>query len=433
MSEIMLYMPEDRPPIWKNLVYSLQTLLACFSATILVPILVGLPTNVALFSAGLATLIMILITKNKVYTFLGSSFAFIGAFIMVKETYGINYAFGGTISSGIFYCIIALIIAFAGDKWIHKALSPIVIGPTIICIGMSLAPTAISMASTGIDGQYSLTSLSIAGITIVITLIASIPLKKYFGSISVLAGLCITYFIVLVLGKIIPAYNIISFQSFKETPFFYIPHFYIPKFNSTSVLIFIIVSLSTVCEHIGDMTTISNALKRDILINPGLKRTLLGDGIGNIIAGFTGSVANTSYGEATATMIMTRVASTWVTGGAAILAILLSFFGKFGGLLGTLPTPILGGTVIILYGLISSAGLRLLIEKQIDFKETRNVMIGSIIMSIGLGGGILSITLHNTEIKLTSIAFASLIGIILNIILPEKKEHILKSSSLFNR
>jgi uracil permease len=393
--------------------------MAVLSATVLVPILVGIPTNNALFSAGLATLFFIWVTKKKVFTFLGSSFAFIGTFILVKEALGIEYAYGGAIASGVFYCLVALIVKFAGSNWFERVFPPVVIGSVIICIGLSLAPTAISSMGLLTGTGYSLQSAAIAGLAIVFVMLASVVFRKQLGSIAVLIGLFVTYAVVALLGTFIPFFNVVDMTAMKEAEWLYMPVLVAPKFAFTSIIAFVIVSLSTICEHTGDMITVGSVLRRDVLKDPGLHRTLIGDGVGNIIAGLTGSVVNTSYGEATATMIVTRVASIWVAGGAAVLAILLSLFGKFGGFLATIPGPIIGGVSCILYGLIAAAGLRVLVEKQVDFKNTRNLIISAVILSFGLGGAVLTFTAGGEIIRLSSIALAALVGIVLNLVLPQ--------------
>lgn len=428
--------PSDRPPFARWLPLSFQHVFAMFGATVLVPLLTGLSTSTALFTAGTGTLIYILITGAKVPAFLGSSFAFIPALVGIGQTYGINYAMGGAICAGLFYCIVALIVKITGKEWIDKALPPVVIGSVIIVIGMNLAPTAIKEAmyinASGAASDYSLVYLSIAAVTLIIAVVATIFLKGFFNTISILIGLVGGYLFTLIMGQFFPSYHLIDFTVVKEARWFGLPFLHLdsaghyfwlaPKFNLVAILTFVIVSLATICEHLGDTLVTSKVVGRDFYKDPGLHRTLTGDGIATLWAAVWGGPPNTTYGENIGVMAITKVYSVWVIGGAAVIAILLSFCQKFGAIIQTLPGPVLGGVATLLYGLIASSGLRTIVESGVDYKDKRNLTISSVVMVIGIGGGVLQFSVGNSfQFSLGGVALATVVGILLNLIIPNKE------------
>lgn len=395
-------------------------------ATILVPILVGLDPSTALFTAGTGTLIYILLTKAMVPAFIGSSFAFITPLITISSQYGWPYAMGGAFASGLMYALVAFIISRCGSAWIHKALPPVVIGSVIIVIGLNLAPTAMNMAmytNTSDTSTYSLVYLSIALVTLAVTIAANMFFKGFFSVIPILFGLAAGYIFTLVMGLFFPSYAIIDFTVVKEAGWLGFPTFALPKFNIVAVLTFIIVSFATICEHLGDTLCISRVVGKDFYEDPGLKRTLLGDGLATTWASLWGGPPNTTYGENVGVLAITGVYSVWVTGGAAVIAVVLSLFPKFGALIQTIPNPVLGGISMLLFGVISSSGLRTLVDSGVDYQDKRNLTISSIILVIGIGGGILKFNIGSSlEFSLGSVALATLAGIILNLIIPVKKE-----------
>jgi uracil permease len=414
-----VYGPSDKPPVAEWVFLSIQHVFAMFGATILVPILTGLSPSAALFSAGTGTLIYILITKAKVPAFLGSSFAFIPGIIMVSSSFGMEYALGGSFFAGLFYMLVSFIIKKAGRSWIDKALPPVVIGSVIIVIGLNLAPTAMSMAMNGPSGSYSIVYFSIACFTLAVTIIANIFFKKFWALIPILIGLFSGYFFTLIMGQFFPAYNIIDFTAVKEAGWFGLPHFVTPKFNIVAILTFVIISFATICEHLGDILVLSNVVGTNFYDDPGLHRTILGDGVATLWASFWGGPPNTTYGENIGVMAITRVYSVWVIGGAAVLATLLSFFTKFGALIQTIPSPVLGGISMLLFGIIASSGLRTLVESGVDYKNKRNLTISSVIMVIGIGGGMIQFPLADgLNFSLGGVAFATVVGIFLNLIIP---------------
>jgi uracil permease len=414
--------PQDKPNIARWIPLSFQHVFAMFGATILVPILTGLEPSAALFTAGTGTLIFILCTGAKVPAFLGSSFAFIPALIAIGQStqYGIPYALGGAFAAGLFYCLISFIIRFTGTKWLDKALPPVVIGSVIIVIGLCLAPVAMGMAMNKGDGSYSLVYLSIAAFTLVITIIASIFFKGFFGTIPILIGLVSGYLFTLIMGFIFPAYAIIDFKIVEDASLFAFPAFQAPKFSLVPVFTFIIISFATICEHLGDVLVTSKIVGQDFYKNPGLHRTLLGDGLATTWASLFGGPPNTTYGENVGVMAITRVYSVWVIGGAAIIAVLLSFFSKVGAIIRTIPSPVLGGICMLLFGIIASSGLRTIVESGVDYKDKRNLTITSVILVIGIGGGQLAFNLtQELHFVLSGVALATVVGIILNLAIPK--------------
>ncbi len=418
------YGPKDKPPVKEWIPLSIQHVFAMFGSTILVPILVGLEPTTALFTAGTGTLIYILLTKAMVPAFIGSSFAFITPLIAISSQYGWPYAMGGAFCSGLLYCLVAFIISRVGSGWIHRALPPVVIGSVIIVIGLNLAPTAMNMAmytNTSDTSTYSLVYLSIALVTLAVTVVANVFFKGFFSVIPILFGLAAGYIFTLVMGIFVPAYDIISFEVVKNAAWFGLPSFALPKFSIVPILTFIIVSFATICEHLGDTLVISKVVGENFYENPGLKRTLMGDGLATTWASFWGGPPNTTYGENVGVLALTGVYSVWVTGGAAVISVLLSLVPKFGALIQTIPNPVLGGISILLFGVIASSGLRTLVESGVDYQDKRNLTISSIILVLGIGGGILKFNIGSSlEFSLGSVALATLVGIILNLIIPDK-------------
>ncbi len=410
----------ERPKLGKWIPLSFQHVFAMFGATVLVPMLTGLSPSSALFAAGSGTLIYIAITGAKVPAFLGSSFAFIPAIIGVSSSYGLEYALGGAVVAGIFYSLVALLVRQVGTKWLDRVLPPVVIGSVIIVIGLNLAPTAMGMAMNDADGNYSLVLLSIAAFTLLIAIIATIFFKGFFNVIPILIGLVAGYVFTLIMGSIFPAYKLIDFTVVKEASWFSLPTFIVPKFGLTAALTFVIVSLATICEHLGDIMVTSRVVGKDFYKDPGLHRTLAGDGIATAWAAFWGGPPNTTYGENIGVMAITRVFSVWVIGGAAVIAIVLSLITKVGAIIQTIPTPVMGGISMLLFGIIASSGLRTIVESGVDFKCKRNLTVSSVIMVIGIGGGMLAFNIgENLKFQLAGVALATVVGILLNLALPK--------------
>ena len=424
----------DKPPIWQWIILSLQHVFAMFGATVLVPILVNagiaaagvegeaLSIAVALVTAGLGTLIYIACTKGKSPVFLGSSFAFISPVIAAYVAGGISGAMTGIMVVGLVYVIVSLIIRFAGKKWIDKLLPPIVIGPMIMIIGLGLAGSAVgnifdtSIKVSGIEWKGPVVAL----ITFLVTALTMTRAKGFFKIIPFLVGIVVGYIASCIFG-------LVDFTAVKEAAWIQLPNFYIPFVNYTPNFMIALtmapIALVTMAEHIGDHKALSTIIGKDLLQNPGLENTLMGDGIATFVAGFLGGPANTTYGENTSVVGMTKNASVWVIGLAAIIAIVLGFLGKFTAIVQTIPAPVLGGVSLLLYGFIAVNGLKVLIQNKTDFTKNKNIIVASAMLVLGLGGAAFNISTGNgLVVTISGMSLAAIAGILLNLLLPEEKE-----------
>lgn len=392
---------------------------AMFGATILVPQLVGLSPAIALLTSGIATLIFMFVTKFQVPAYLGSSFAFILPIQMATKEGGIGSAMIGSLFVALVYFIVSLIIWKTGYKWIMKLLPPIVVAPVIIVIGLALSPVAINMAMN-IPGttDYSMLHFSAALVTLAAAVVATLFFKGIISLMPVLIGIIVGYLYSLVIG-------IVDFSSVLKAKWIASPEFLIPgvdyDFTITPTLLVLMVPIAvvTISEHIGHQLVLGKIVNRNYIKEPGLHRSLLGDGLGTLISGLLGGPPKTTYGENIGVLAITRVYSVYVIAGAAILAILFSFFGKVMALIATIPTAVLGGISILLFGIIASSGLRMLVDSNIDFGNKRNLVISSIILVIGIGGA----KLHFTDtFEIQGMALAAIVGVLLNLLLPGKPQ-----------
>ena len=416
----------EKPTIAKWIILAIQHVFAMFGATILVPIMVNtaageevLTIPVALVTSGIGTLIYILCTKGKSPVYLGSSFAFIAPLAAAYVKGGISGAMVGVMAVGLVYVIFATIIHFIGKKWIDKLLPPVVIGPMIMIIGLSLAPSAISQVGLGTGTQIDWRCIAVALITFLTTAIVMVRGKGFLKIIPFLVGIVVGYVSAICFG-------LVDFSPVLEASFFSMPNFVIPFLNYapnfSALLTIVPISLVTIAEHIGDHTALSTIIGKNLLKDPGLDRTLLGDGLATFVAGFLGGPANTTYGENTSVVGMTKVASVWVIGLAAIIAICLGFLGKFTALVSTIPDAVLGGVSLLLYGFISVNGLKVLIENKIDFGKSKNIVVASTMLVLGLGGAAISIVHGDLSVTISGMSLAAIIGILLNLLLPDEKE-----------
>lgn len=402
----------------------MQHVFAMFGATILVPITVNaaagtevLSIPVALVTSGIGTLIYILCTKAKSPVYLGSSFAFIAPITAAYLKGGISGAMTGIMVVGLIYVIVAILIKFLGKNWIDKILPPVVIGPMIMIIGLGLAPTAISQIGLSAE-VIEWRGVIVAIITFLVTAIVMVRGKGFIKIIPFLVGIVVGYVSAVLLG-------LVDFQPVLDAAFFSLPNFiipfvnYIPNFGA--ILTIAPIALVTMAEHIGDHTALSAITGKDLLKDPGLDKTLLGDGLATFVAGMLGGPANTTYGENTSVVGMTKIASVWVIGLAAIFAIILGFLGKFTALVSTIPACVLGGVSLLLYGFISVNGLKVLIQNQIDFGKTKNIVVASTMLVLGLGGAAISFSSGDFSITISGMSLAAIIGILINLLLPEEK------------
>ena len=420
----MLLDVNDKPPLLKWLLLSLQHVFAMFGATILVPILVNkavgsevLSIPVALISSGIGTLIYIVCTKGKSPVYLGSSFAFITPMIVAFAKSGKESVFTGIMAVGLVYVLVALIIKAIGKKWINKLLPPIVVGPMIMIIGLSLAPTAIEEIGLNLE-KIPWKNIVVALISFLTTGILAVRGKGFLKVIPFLLGMVAGYISSIILGMV-------NLKEVFETSFIAVPNFYIPfvhyKLNFSALLTIAPIALVTISEHIGDHKVLSEIIGKDLIINPGLDNTLLGDGIATFTAGLIGGPANTTYGENTSVVGMTKTASVWVIGLAAIIAIIFGFLGQLTAIISSIPSPVLGGVSILLYGFISVNGLKILIQNKVDFENTKNVIVASSMLVLGLGGAAISIINKNISVSISGMSLAALVGILLNLFIKERK------------
>lgn len=417
----------ERPKWYRWILLSLQHVFAMFGATVLVPILTGLDVGVALIGSGIGTLIYIALTRAKVPMYLGSSFAYIAAITSAAGISGnFNSAMTGIIIVGVIYCLIALIIHFFGVKWLKWLLPSVIVGPMIMVIGLSLAPVAVNQimyiggnaAGTAAGWQYYVVAI----VTFLTIIIVAVKARGFAKIIPFLFGVAAGYLTSLAVG-------IVDFSLFEGIKVFSVPNFkfigtYTPDFSA--VLIFAPLAFVTIMEHIGDHQVLSSIMSRDFLEEPGLARTLAGDGIATLVAGTIGAPANTSYGENTGVVAMTKVGSVWVTGLAAIIAMLLAFISPINVFIQSIPTPVLGGMSLVLFGMIAANGLKVIVQDKVDLNDIKNIIIISTMLVVGLGGLVIAFT---SEIKLETMALSAIVGIILNLlfrlldkIIPDKKE-----------
>ncbi|GAB3067821.1 solute carrier family 23 protein [Virgibacillus ainsalahensis] len=421
------------PKLNRWFLLSIQHLFAMFGSTILVPFLTGLSPGVALVSSGLGTLAYIIITKGQIPAYLGSSFAFIAPIIAASAASGPAGAMVGSFLAGIVYGSVAVLIKFLGTNWLMRILPPIVVGPVIIVIGLGLAPTAIDMAMYD-NEVYSGSYLFVAFVTLVVTVIASIFFKGFFSLIPILIGIVTGYIVALFQGIVDTApikaewaeiTNAGSIGEFFGAIFqmsdFILPFVhYSPQeiLNLQIIAVMVPVALVTIAEHIGDQMVLSKISGRNFLKKPGLHRSIMGDGVATIIASLIGGPPNTTYGENIGVLSITRVFSVYVIGGAAVLAVIFGFTGIITATISSIPTAVMGGVSILLFGIIASNGLRMLIDNQVDLSINRNLVISSVILVIGVGGAFIEVT---DDVQIAGMALSAIVGVILNLVLPDKE------------
>lgn len=399
---------------------SFQHLFAMFGSTVLVPILVGINPAIALFSSGLGTLAHLTVTKYKIPAYMGSSFAYIATMQMLMKSDGIAAVAQGAIAGGLVYLIVALIVKFAGNTWIDKVLPPVVVGPIIIVIGLSLATTAVNDVMLK-NGTYNFTYLLIGLVTLFAVVLFNMYGKGMVAVIPILLGLIVGYIFAVVAG-LVTGQEIVNFSTIAKSHWFQVPDFdilfvdYKFKLYPSAILTMAPIAFVTMTEHFGHIMVLNSLTNRDYFKDPGLDRTLTGDGLAQIIAGFFGAPPVTSYGENIGVMALNKIYSVYVIAGAAVIAVVMSFIGKVSALLQSIPTPVIGGISVALFGVIASSGLKILIENKIDFDNKKNLLIASVILVSGIGGLMLQIG----GLQITSVAFSTLLGIILYQILPEK-------------
>ncbi len=393
-----------------------QMLFVAFGALVLVPLLTGLDPNVALFTAGAGTLLFQIITGGQVPVFLASSFAFIPVIIHGAQTWGIPATLSGLAAAGVVYVILSAVVRVGGVRVLHFLLPPVVTGPVIMVIGIILAPVAVNLAmgKTG-DGAAELvpyaTAMLVAGVSLVATVLFAVAGRGWFRLLAVLLGIGVGYLVALPFG-------LVSFAPVAEAAWLRMPDFVAPQWSWEAVVFILPVALAPAIEHFGDVLAIGSVTRRDYLEKPGVHRTLLGDGLATTLAALLGGPPNTTYSEVTGAVTLTRAFNPAVMTVAAITAIALSFVGKVGAILQTIPTPVMGGVLVLLFGAITVVGLGTLVRAQVDLMRARNLAIVALVLVAGVGG----LSLGTAEWAIKGIGLAGILGVLANLLLPGRRE-----------
>jgi len=398
----------------KNALQGAQMLFVAFGALVLVPLLTGLDPNVALFGAGIGTLLFQLITRRSVPIFLASSFAFIAPIMFGIQTWGIGATMGGLMAAGVVYVLMGALIKLRGVGFIHKLLPPVVVGPVIMVIGLGLAPVAVNMAlgKTG-DGAVQLVdadaALWISSVSLLVTVIISVFSKGFLKLLPIFGGIIAGYITSLFYGAV-------DFAPVAQASWLTLPNFTMPEFNINAIFFMVFVAIAPAVEHVGDMLAISNVTGKDYLKKPGLHRTITGDGVATIAASMLGAPPNTTYSEVTGAVMLTKAFNPVIMTWAAVTAIVLALVGKLGALLQTIPVPVMGGIMILLFGSIATVGLNTLIKNNVNLHKSRNLVIVGITLVFGIGGMAFGIG----DFSLQGVSLCGIVAILLNLVLPEE-------------
>lgn len=403
----------ERPPLRQSIPLGLQHLFAMFGSTVLVPILFGVNPATILLMNGIGTILYLLITKGQIPAYLGSSFAFISPVIVVLSMYqgedAYSYALGGFFLVGITLTLIGLIVRFLGTGWIDVIFPPAAMGAIVAVIGLELVPVAAEMAGwiPGADAPADWVmdpkTATVALLTLLITIVFWVTMRGFLKIIPILLGIIAGYIIAWLFG-------LLSFEAVEAASWLSMPDFYTMKFDWSAMLVILPAALVLVPEHIGHLFVTSNIVGKDLMKEPGLDRSFMGNGISTMISSFFGSTPNTTYGENIGVLAITRVYSTWVIGIAAVMAIILSFFGKLAALIQSIPTPVMGGISLLLFGIIAASGIRMLVEAKVDYSKSQNLILTCIVLVIGISGA--SVEIGN--VSLTGMGLATIVAIILS-------------------
>lgn len=398
---------------WRIILAGAQMLFVAFGSLVLVPLITGLNPSVALFTAGLGTLIFQLCTKRSIPVFLGSSFAFIAPIIFAVETWGQAATMGALFCAGLVYVLLSILVALRGPGFLHRILPPVVTGPIIMVIGLGLAPVAVNMAlgKTG-DGAAQLfpyaDAILISMPALLTTLLVATYAKGVFRLVPIIAGIIVGYIIALIMG-------VVDFSPVQQSNWVSVPAFIMPEFQLAAILFMLPVAIAPAIEHVGDVLAIGSITGKDYVQKPGLHRTLLGDGLATSAASLFGGPPNTTYSEVTGAVMLTKAFNPVVMTWAAIIAISLAFIGKFGSVLQTIPAPVMGGIMILLFGSIAGVGMNILIKARVDLSAQRNLVIVAVTLVFGIGG----MTLGSSGWHLQGVSLCGLVAITLNLILPK--------------
>ena len=403
---------QERPSMGRMLPLSLQHLFAMFGSTVLVPFLLHVDPATALIMNGIGTLLYLFVTQGKIPAYLGSSFAFIAPVSSVLAAgLGFEAAKGAFIVFGLSFVILSLIVKYVGIKWIDLLFPPAAMGAIVAVIGLELAPVAMSMAGFMGDQWQSLNmtheqAIILASVSLLVTLFGSVIFRGFLAVIPVLLGIIAGYIVALFMG-------VVDLASIQNAPWIAAPEFYgLPVFDINAILMIMPALFVVFAEHVGDLVVTSNIVGKDLMAEPGLKKSLLGDGLANIISGIFGATPNTTYGENIGVLAITRVFSVWVIGGAALLAIIISFVGKVSAVIHAIPVPVMGGVSILLFGIIAASGLRMLVERKVDYTKPANLMLTAIVLIVGLSGA--GVTIGPVQLK--GMGLATVVAMIISIV-----------------
>ncbi|MCR1950002.1 MULTISPECIES: uracil permease [Clostridium] len=408
-NEVLMVDVNEKVPMGRAIPLSIQHLFAMFGSSVLVPILFKIDPTTVLFFNGIGTLLYAIITKKSIPAYLGSSFAFLApTFLLFSEGYSFQTVQGGFVASGLVFSIVAIIVGYTGTGWINKLFPPAAMGAIVTIIGLELASTAADMAGFPVGGSNSpelnTTWVIVSMVTLVTVILSNVLLRGFLKVIPILIGVVVGYITACFMG-------LVDFNSISNAAFFTVPQFKIAKFDMTAILTIVPATFVVIAEHIGHLKVTSSIVGKDLSKNPGLHRSLLGDGLSTMISGMFGSVPTTTYGENIGVMALTKVYSVYVICGAGLISIILGFSGKLSAIINTIPTPVVGGVSLLLFGSIATSGLRTFIEEQVDFSKSRNLILTSVIFMIGLSGIKLSIGV----IELKGMGLAAVVGIALNL------------------
>ncbi|MBF7141918.1 MULTISPECIES: uracil-xanthine permease family protein [Pseudomonas] len=407
---------EFKDPLWRQVISGAQMLFVAFGALVLMPLITGLDPNVALFTAGLGTLLFQVVTGRQVPVFLASSFAFITPIILAKGQFGVAATMGGVMAAGFVYTFLGLAVKVKGTGFIDRLLPPVVIGPVIIAIGLAMAPIAANMAMGKSGDGAELIPYRIAMLismpALLTTLVVAVFGKGIFRLVPILAGVIVGFSLALWFG-------VVDTTRIAAAPWLALPHFTAPAFNLQAILFIVPVALAPAIEHIGGVIAVGSVTGRDYLRTPGLHRTLLGDGIATTAAGLFGGPPNTTYAEVTGAVMLTKNYNPKIMTWAAVFAITLAFIGKFGALLESIPVPVMGGILCLLFGSIAAVGMNTLIRHQVDLSEARNLVIVSVTLVFGIGGVLVGTGAGPGDFGLKGIALCAVVAMALNLLLPK--------------
>jgi uracil permease len=404
---------EEKVPLLKGIPLSFQHLFAMFGASVLVPTLFKIDPAIVLLMNGVGTLIYLALCKGKAPAFLGSSFAFLSPVFVVlganQALWGGNYSYalGGFIASGLVFMTVALIIWRFGSDWIKVVLPPATMGPIVALIGLELASIATGMAGImpdPVSGGYNMKAVAVSIATLLTVTFGSVLFRGFMAIIPVLTGIVVGYLIAIPMG-------LVQFGGVAQAPLLALPTFYLPKFDLNAILIILPASLVVISEHIGHLVVTGNIVERDLTKDPGLHRSLMGDGVSTVLSGFCGSVPTTTYGENIGVMAITRVYSVWVIGGAAVISICLAFVGKLSAFIQSIPAPVMGGVCMLLFGVIAASGVRMLVESKVDYSKPANLSLTAIVLIVGISG----VAIKIGTVQLKGMALATVVGMILSL------------------